>query len=168
MTDQPKQRKPPRPWTAEDQAQAEEMRAAGLSYRKIAEALGRAKTMVVQKLNLVSAEKARQNRALHAEEQRERTRQWYWANRERALEKNARFKANNPNYKREWDKANRNYRGERKRKLEKNPDCEREYREANRDRIREYYRQWKLRQEERKDQEIMEQYRQAVQNLGPQ
>ena len=159
-------------WTPEHQAKAEEMRRSKYTYKQIAEELGFAKSTVLRKLDPGYAERERERKQewtkAHAEYQRQKAKEWYWANRERALEKNARFMANNPDYKREWDKANRDGRSERERRLAKNPNFEREWREANREHVREYQRQWRLRQRERKDQEIMKQYRQATQNLANQ
>jgi AraC-like DNA-binding protein len=140
-------------WTPEHQAKAEEMRRNKRTIKEIATELGFAPSSVLRHLNPGYAQKelgrSQRWREKYREYQRQKTKEWYWANRERALEKNARFIANNPDYKREWDKANRDHNSERKRKLEKNPNYEREYRKANRERIREYQRQWRLRQKER-------------------
>jgi len=113
---------PRRKWTDEDQARAEELRAAGLSYKAIGEELGWSAPSIARFLDPTAAERQRENRrrAWHRsdpEKNRERAREWRKANPDRKRAHCQKWCENHPQKRRE---SARKWR-------ESNPEKSREY-----------------------------------------
>ena len=110
-----------RPWTPEDQQQAEAMRAEGASYQAIGDALGFSKTTIRYHLNPATAEDHRARARAWRQTNPHAHRQWYEADPEKARARSAR-----------WRKAN----------SEKVRKTKRRYAEANFQKVLDYRRRW--------------------------
>lgn len=92
-----------RPWTKEDQACAEGLKAQGLSYQKIGDQLGRCAPVIWRRLNPAAAsqlrDKEREANLRYYEKNRERlresSRRYYEKNRKRVVEAKRRFNKEN-------------------------------------------------------------------------
>ena len=157
---QTRQRVGPQAWTDEDQRQAEELRAQGLSYRAIGREIGRTHTTVRCRLNPEAFEKHQQDSVRWREANRDRARinrhRWYWEDPERAR-KSARdsrlrniaeclrkcrnyYRANKQRClanSRRWADANPEKVKESQRR------AERKWRAANPEQVREISRRWR-------------------------
>lgn len=130
-------------WTDEDQRRAEELRAQGLSYQFIGDAIGFSKHAVRCRLDPVAKERAAEVRRRHYESNREvireRARLAYWANPEPNRERARRYQADHQEERREYDRrwrdANREWVRERSRRNGN------KWRQANPERARENARQ---------------------------
>lgn len=142
-----RQQRARRPWTDEDQRQAEALRAEGAGYRAIGRALGRHNSLVRYRLDRVAAEAQRacqQKRyELNPEKGREYSRQYRLENAEIVRE-------------RDRDRGHRYRQDAREQEIERH----RRYRERNKDKIREAARRYraanaqKLQERQRRWQEL--------------
>lgn len=132
QSSQTRVRRVPRPWTDKDQRRAEELRAKGLSYRAIGDALDRDKAVIRRRLDPRAAEQLK-----------EYTRRRYQSDPARDREKCRRWCAANPNKYRE------KLRRWRRRNIEKCREASRAWKRANRERANASCRRWKLAHKEK-------------------